>query len=87
MTKVKRVFCKDCVFMKRQSNRVAPGVMAEIGVCTRIVKENPTWFGYSYEYPINPSQQNKDNDCKYFLKRDWLSLTLFKLPPKLRMRF
>lgn len=82
-----KVFCKDCVFMKRQSKSIAHGVRAEAGVCVRIVEKNPMWFGNTHEYPINPTEQNRDNDCKYFQKRSWLRRLLFRLPPKLKVRF
>jgi len=68
-----KVFCADCIFYQGEDyypNRVVPR-------CTHLsnIKEKTveTWYNstISRKYIKDPSQLNKNNDCKNYKKRRW----------------
>lgn len=81
-----KVFCKDCQFLRREKTIVGVGQVAEAGVCISVTNITPRWYGLHHEYSINPSQQNKDNDCKLYKQKSGIKRFFRKMPPVLKKR-
>jgi hypothetical protein len=69
-----KVYCKDCKFL---TNHNYDGMQGECSFEENVIIQH-SWYKQIFVYRDNPSNLNKNNDCSWFEKGNWI----ISAPPK-----